>query len=186
MQPDEYLDPEIETMGQDRLHELQGAKLGNELDYLFAFSPFYQDKFQRAGIRREHFRLLSDLSNFPFTTKEELRESQAASPPLGRHMAADLTSVIRIHSSTGTTGHPSFVGITRNDARVWTRLTARSFYTQGIRASDILIHAAGLTLFVGGLPAKDAIEHLGATFVPVGTGASEKLVLIAKALRANA
>lgn len=186
MEPNEYLDPEIETMGQAHLRELQEAKLGKQLDYLLARSPFYQDKFREAGVRREHFRSLPDLIRFPFTSKDELRESQAACPPLGRHMAAGMTSVIRIHSSTGTTGRPSFVGVTRRDAEVWTQLTARSFYTQGIRPSDIVIHAASLTLFVGGLPCKDAIERIGATFVPVGTGASEKLVLIAKALGANA
>lgn len=185
MQENEYFDPEIETLSQGQLRELQEAKLGKQLDYLFARSPFYQDKFRTAGIRREDFQSLANLARVPFTTKEELRESQNACPPLGRHMATDMTSVIRIHSSTGTTGRPSFVGVTRRDAQIWTRVTARSFYTQGIRPSDIVIHAASLALFAGGLPSKDAIELIGATFVPVGTGASEKLVLVAKTLRAN-
>jgi phenylacetate-CoA ligase len=186
MQQNEYLDAEIETMGQEQVEKLQQAKLGKQLDYLLARSPFYQAKFHVAGIRREHLQSLQDLVRFPFTTKEELLESQAASPPLGRHMAVEMKSVIRIHSSTGTTGRPGLVGVTRRDAEVWTNVTARSFYTQGIRASDILIQAASLTLFVGGLPVKDAIEQIGATFVPVGTGASEKVVIIAQALGANA
>jgi phenylacetate-CoA ligase len=156
------------------------------LDYLFARSPFYRDKFAAAGIARKNFRSLKDLERFPFTVKEELRESQQVSPPLGRHMAADMIDVIRLHASTGTTGRPSFVGLTRKDAEIWTKVTARSFYTQGIRPSDIVIHAAGLTMFAGGLPAKDAIEMIGATFVPVGTGASAKVVLYAKMLHATA
>lgn len=186
MQSDEYLDPAIETLEREKLRELQETKLAKQLDYLVARSLFYQDKFRAAGIERRHFRSLSDLANFPFTTKDELRESQTACPPLGLHLAADLSSVIRIHSSTGTTGRPSFVGLTRRDAEVWTHLTARSFYSQGIRQGDIVIHGASLTLFVGGLPCKDAIERIGATFVPVGSGASEKLVLVARALQANA
>lgn len=186
MQPDEYFDPEIETMGAQPLRALQEANLAKQLDYLYARSVFYQEKFRSAGIRREHFRALSDFTNFPFTTKEELRESQLASPPLGKHIAADMISVIRIQSSTGTTGRPSFVGLTRRDAEIWTRVTARSFYAQGIRPTDIVIHGASLTMFAGGLPCKDALELIGATFVPVGTGASEKLVLVAKALGANA
>jgi phenylacetate-CoA ligase len=186
MRADEYLDPEIETMDRGQVRALQEAKLAKQLDYLLARSPFYQEKFRAAGIRRKHFRTLPDLTQFPITTKEELRESQIASPPLGRHMAAEMTRVIRIHSSTGTTGQPSFVGVTQRDAEVWTCVTARSFYTQGLRPSDIVIQAASLALFVGGLPAKDAIERIGATFVPVGAGASEKLLLVAKALRANA
>jgi len=186
MRTDDYFDPEIETMMPDDLRALQEAKLATQLDYLFARSPFYQEKFAAAGVRREDFRSLKDLARFPFTLKEELRESQQASPPLGSHMAADMIDVIRLHASTGTTGRPSFVGLTRKDAQVWTKVTARSFYAQGIRPCDILIHATGLTMFAGGLPAKDAIELIGATFVPVGTGASEKVVLYAKSLRASA
>src|SRR5262249_7262451 len=186
MSSGEYFDPQIETAPAQELRALQERKLGRQLDYLYARSPFYQDKLRSTGLKREHFQSLADIERFPFTTKEELRESQAAAPPLGRHMAASMTDVIRIHSSTGTTGRPNFVGITRRDAEIWARVTARSFYTQGIRPSDIVIHAAGLTLFAGGLPSKDAIELIGATFVPVGTGASEKLVMIAKALGANA
>lgn len=186
MPADEYLDPEIETMQAADLRAMQETQLRKQLDYLFARSPFYQDKLSAAGFRREHFRSLADLERFPFTTKEELRESQAACPPLGRQRAAEMADVIRIHASTGTTGQPSLVGVTRRDAEVWTRVTARSFFAQGIRPTDIVMHGAGLTLFAGGLPVKDAIERIGATFVPVGTGASEKLVMIARTLRANA
>jgi len=186
MRTEQYLDPEIETMSPAALRQLQEQKLATQLDYLFARSPFYQDKFAAAGLRRADFRTLDDLARFPFTSKEELRESQLASPPLGRHMAANMVDVVRLHSSTGTTGRPSFVGVTRKDAQCWTNMTARSFYTQGIRPSDIVIHAAGLTMFVGGLPSKDAMELIGATFVPLGTGASEKVVLYARSLGANA
>lgn len=186
MRTDEYFDPEIETMKPGDLRLLQQSKLSRQLDYLFARSPFYREKFAAAGIRREDFCNLKDLARFPFTVKEELRESQQAFPPLGSYMAADMKDVIRLHASTGTTGRPSFVGLTRKDAEIWTKVTARSFYTQGIRPSDIVIHATSLTMFAGGLPSKDAIELIGATFVPVGTGASEKVVLYAKSLHATA
>jgi phenylacetate-CoA ligase len=183
---DDYFDPEVETMKPEDLRPLQQAKLAKQLDYLIARSPFYRDKFAAAGLRREDLRSLNDLVHFPFTSKEELRESQQASPPLGRHMAADMIDVIRLHASTGTTGLPSFVGVTRRDAEIWTKVTARSFYTMGIRPNDIVIHAASLAMFAGGLPVKDAIEWIGATFVPVGTGASEKVVLYAKSLHPSA
>lgn len=182
----EYLDPKVETASLREIQRLQEGKLAAQLDYLFARSVFYQEKFSAAGLRRKNFRRLADLARFPFTTKEELRESQAAAPPLGRHVAADVKNVIRVHSSTGTTGTPSFVGLTKRDARMWTRLTARSFYTQGLRKSDIVIHAAGLTMFVAGLTSKDAIESVGAMFVPIGTGASEKTLAAIQLLQANA
>ena len=97
IRPDEYFDPQIETLSTTGLRELQGARLSRQLDYLYAHSPFYQDKFRAAGLRREHFHRLRDLESFPFTTKEELRDSQAECPPLGRHMAAKMADVIRIH-----------------------------------------------------------------------------------------
>src|SRR5450631_3835426 len=186
MRTSEYLDRKIETATIKVVRKLQEAKLGHELDYLFARSLFYQGKFQAAGLRRKDYRRLRDLTKFPFTTKEELRESQATHPPLGSHVAADLDDIIRVHSSTGTTGKPSFVGITRRDSKVWTAITARSFYTQGLRKSDIVIHAAGLTMFVAGLSSKDAIESVGAMFVPIGTGASEKAVMAIQLLNATA
>lgn len=180
------LEPNIETATPETLRRLQEAKLAKQLDYLYARSRFYQEKLAAAGIARTDWRTLDDLRRFPFTTKEELRDSQAAQPPLGKHLAANLDDIIRIHSSTGTTGKPSFVGITRKDAVVWTAITARSFYTQGMRRSDRVIHAAGLTLFVAGLSAKDAIESIGAMFIPVGTGASEKALLAIQQFQANA
>ncbi len=186
MRANDYLDRKIETATARETASLQQALLARQLDYLFGRSEFYREKFRAAGIRRKDFRTLHDLARFPFTTKEELRASQAAHPPLGRHIAADWRDVIRVHGSTGTTGKPSFVGITRRDAKVWTRLTARSFYTQGLRKTDVVVHAAGLALFVAGLTSKDAIESVGAVFVPLGTGASEKALTIIPLLGVNA
>jgi phenylacetate-CoA ligase len=180
------LDRKIETASLQEVRRLQETKLAKQLDYLFARSLFCQEKFQAAGMRRKDYRHLRDLQRFPFTTKEELRESQAAHPPLGQHIACDVEDVIRVHSSTGTTGKPSFVGLTRRDARMWTKLTARSFYTQGLRKADVVIHAAGLALFVAGLSSKDAIESVGAMLVPIGTGASEKALMAIQMLRATA
>jgi phenylacetate-CoA ligase len=186
MRSNDYLDRKIEMATAKQTASLQQALLARQLDYLFARSEFYQAKFRAAEILRKDFRKLPDLTRFPLTTKEELRDSQASHPPLGCHIAADWRDVIRVHSSTGTTGKPSFVGITRRDAKIWTRLTARSFYTQGLRKTDVLVHAAGLTLFVAGLTSKDAIESVGAVFVPLGTGASEKALSIIPQLGVNA
>lgn len=178
----EYLNPAIETMPAEELREIQDKKLKTQLDYVWNKPAFYQKKFEAAGLERGDIKGLDDLYRLPFTEKDELRKSQEECPPLGFHMAASMEDIIRIHSSSGTTGVPTFVGITRHDHEVWTNITARSFFTQGLRKSDIVIHAVGLTFFVGGLPCKDAIEHIGCTFVPIGTGASERVVVTAKLL----
>jgi len=181
----EYHNEKMETLAKKRLKALQENKLKKQLKYVWAKSPFYQKKFREAGLSPKDFRSLEDLRKFPFTTKEALRGSQAQYPPLGDHVAAPMEKIIRIHSSSGTTGVPSFVGITKHDQRVWTDITSRSLYTWGVRPDDVIIHAVGLTFFVGGLPVKDAIERIGATFVPIGTGASDRVVSTTQLLRAN-
>ncbi len=156
--------------------ETQLEQLRRQVAYLEERSPFYREKLAAAGVGSAALESLGALARFPLTTKQEVRDSQAAAPPLGRHACVGLDEVVRLHASTGTTGSPSWVGLTARDVETWTRLTAESFRTQGIRPDDVVVHAAGLTLFVGGLPVQDAIERIGATFVPIGTGASEKVL----------
>jgi phenylacetate-CoA ligase len=160
--------------------------LRQQLAALPARSPFYADLFAEHGIRAHAFRSLADLAGFPLTDKQMLRDSQAAAPPLGRHTGADWTDVVRVHASTGTTGTPSWVGVTRQDSEAWTEMTARAFRTMGATKQDVVLHCAGLTLFVGGLPIRDAFERIGSTVVPIGTGASEKALLALDSLGVTA
>jgi phenylacetate-CoA ligase len=181
----EFHNKVIETMNPDELQSLQGEKLRKQIQYVYEKSEFYQRKFKEGGLAPGDIQSVQDLKKIPFTTKDELRESQERDPPLGFHASVDMKKIIRIHSSSGTTGNPSFVGITRHDQQVWSQITGRSIYTWGIRPKDVIIHAIGLTLFVGGLPVKDAIEEIGATFVPIGTGASERVIFTTQLLGAN-
>ncbi|HLH68925.1 MAG TPA: phenylacetate--CoA ligase family protein [Candidatus Dormibacteraeota bacterium] len=167
------------------LEARQLALLARQLEELELRSSFYRRKLAEAGVRGLRPRTFADLGQLPFTTKEELRESQLQEPPLGAHAAVDLRAVVRIHSSTGTTGQPSWVGLTRRDVAMWTEVTASALTTEGLTPDDVLVHGASLSLFVGGLPFKDAVEHIGATFVPIGTGASEKAVMAFRTLGAN-
>ncbi len=182
---EKFFNKEIETMSAEDLRPIQEEKFLRQLDYVWEKSPFYQKKFKEHGIDRGKIRGLEDLPRLPFTEKDELRKSQEEHPPLGFHSAAPMDDVIRIHSSSGTTGVPTFVGITRHDHKVWTDITARSLFTKSVRPSDVVIHAVGLTFFVGGLPVKDAIEHIGAAFVPIGTGASDRVVTTTRRLGGN-
>jgi phenylacetate-CoA ligase len=150
--------------------------LRTQLAGLTARSAFYADLFAENGTRPEDFESLADIARFPFTEKQMLRDSQAAAPPLGRHAGIHMTEVIRVHASTGTTGTPSWVGVTRRDSLAWTQMVARAFRTMGATREDVVVHGSGLTLFVGGLPIRDALERIGTTVVPIGTGASEKAV----------
>lgn len=181
----EFLNEKMETMGQQELLSLQEKKLASQLDYVWERSPFYREKFKELGIERGDIKGLEDLPRLPFTEKDELRKSQEEHPPLGLQCAVPMDDIIRIHSSSGTTGVPTFVGITGHDREVWTDITARSLFTKSVRPTDVVIHAVGLTFFVGGLPVKDAIEYIGAAFVPIGTGASDRVVMTTKRLAGN-
>jgi phenylacetate-CoA ligase len=172
----ECWNPHVETLPWERLAELQLPRLREQLAYVHAATPFYARKLDAAGFDPTKVAALRDLAHAPFTSKDELRDSQAQHPPLGAHQGASLRDVIRIHSSSGTTGRPSYVGVTRADVAGWTETVSRVYWCEGVRPDDVVIHGFGLGFFVGGLPLKDAIENIGATFVPIGTGASDRIV----------
>lgn len=170
--------------GSDR--DLVRDLLRRQLAYDAERSGLYREVFAEAGLTPDAIGEPEDIARFPFTTKQQLRDSQATTPPLGAHAAATMTDVVRLHASTGTTGNPSWVGVTRADADRWTHAVANAFANMGCAREDVVVHGSGLTLFVGGLPIRDAIEHIGAAFVPIGTGASEKAVQAMRTLGVTA
>ena len=180
-----YWNERLETMDPERLREIQEIKLRKQLDYLWERSPFYRRKLEVHGLKPWHVRTVADLSTLPFTTKDDLRESQSAAPPLGEHEAAPLDRVIRIHASSGTTGRPSYVGITYHDWEIWREVVARVYWSEGVRPTSRVMMGFSIGFFVGGLPLHDAVEHIGAMFIPIGTGASERLVMTARDVKAD-
>lgn len=168
----------------DRMKEIQEEKLLEQLSYVFEKSAFYKAKFEKAGLSLADIRSYEDLEKLPFTVKDELRESQQLLPPLGLHAAVGMEDIIRIHSSSGTTGRPTYVGITKNDYDMWNDVMVRVLETHGITRNSIVVFAMGLSFFVGS-SMKDAIERLGATFVPIGTGASERVIRSIQDLKAD-
>ncbi|WP_010283670.1 phenylacetate--CoA ligase family protein [Bacillus timonensis] len=165
-----------EQISPQKLKLLQEEKLRKQVQYMYQNSPLYASKLDEAGIHPMEIETLEDLQKLPFTEKFEIRKSQENATDLGSHQCTDSDKIIRIHSSSGTTGRPTYVGVTKKDSAVWTDIVSRVYYTAGIRSHHKVIFAMGLSFFVGGLPLKDGIENLGATFIPIGTGASERLV----------
>lgn len=172
-----------EQYTEDRLKQLQQEKLRKQVNYMYNKSPMYREKFDEAGIHPDDIQGLEDLEKIPFTEKYEIRKSQENATDFGRHQCADFLDVVRVHSSSGTTGRPTYVGVTDHDKEVWTDIVARVYYTAGVRPHHKVLFGMGLSFFVGGLPLKDGIERLGATFIPIGTGATERLINTAQHLR---
>ncbi|MCP5265817.1 MAG: phenylacetate--CoA ligase family protein [Burkholderiaceae bacterium] len=182
-----YFSP-IEALGPDAIGEIQDRRLRAQYAYLWANSPFYRRKFEAAGLGPDSIRTRADLARVPFTLKPELRDSLKAAPPLGEHLAAALSDVIQIQASSGTTGSPSYVGLTRQDAIMWQESSARSLFACGIRPGDRVLHGFSMSKgFVGGLPIFQALQYMGALDIPIGAdGGVDRLLAAAFDLKPQA
>ncbi|WP_100962869.1 phenylacetate--CoA ligase PaaK [Bosea sp. FBZP-16] len=166
------LDP-IETASRDEISALQLKRLKTTLDHAYRNSPHYRATFDEAGVHPDDLRTLSDLAKFPFTVKQDLRDTY----PFGM-FAVPREKVARIHASSGTTGKPTVVGYTQNDIEMWATCVARSIRAAGGRAGDICHVAYGYGLFTGGLGAHYGAEKLGCTVIPISGGMTERQVCL--------
>jgi len=179
----EYWNQEMETLSPERYHEVQEKALLKQLAYVWQNSKFYQKKFGEAGVGLDDIKHLEDLNKLPFTEKAELRESQLEVPPLGIHMACHPEKVKRIYSTSGTTGRPTFIGVSRRDLEVWKEAACRAFWTGGFRPDSKVPLVVG-PFFIAASYA-DAIEEIG-TLVPIGVGATDRLIGSFQNIGANA
>ena len=176
-----YWNKEIETISSVDFEEVQLSALKKQLKYVFDKSPFYKNKFTSAGVKPENLKVMNDLQRFPFTTKDELRATQEKFGGLGGHLCAPMRDVVRVQGTSGTTGRPLFVGLTRKDINLWNELYARHAWTGGLRPDDVMINPANFTLFVGGLSECSGAEHMGITTIPApfaSTGTEKFMMLI--------
>jgi len=176
-----YWNKDLETINDEDLKALELDALKRQLGYVSENSPFYKDKFERSGVRPDDLKTLEDLRRFPYTTKDELRETQEKYGGLGGHQCAGIKDIIRIQGTSGTTGRPLFIGLTRNDVHTWNELFARHAWTGGLRPEDVMINPANFTLFVGGLSECSGAEYMGVTVIPapfVSTSTEKFMMLI--------
>lgn len=171
----------IELAPQEQVERIQLAKLRDQLHYLLDRSPFYAEKLRDAPAP-EDIGSLAEMAALPFTEKDELRESLAAVGGLGHHGAADPASLVQIQASSGTTGRPSYVGLTQRDLEVWTEMQARVFFAGGARPGDICLHAYSMSKgFIGGLPMVQSEIFFGMTPLPIGAEAGvDRLLAVAR------
>ncbi|MAM81429.1 MAG: phenylacetate--CoA ligase [Gammaproteobacteria bacterium] len=167
------LDPlhPIETASVDELRSLQLKRLRHSLQHAFNNSPMYQDMFRKHDVHPDDLNSLDDLTKFPFTTKQDLRDNYPF-----RTFATEMENIVRIHASSGTTGKPTVVGYTKNDIDTWANVTARSIRAAGGQAADKIHVSYGYGLFTGGLGAHYGAEMLGCTVIPFGGGQTERQV----------
>ncbi|NDP64131.1 phenylacetate--CoA ligase PaaK [Polaromonas sp.] len=161
----------IEQASRDEITALQLQRLQATLQQAYDHVPHYRKAFDARGIHPGDLKQLGDLSKFPFTVKNDLRQNY----PFGM-FAVPRSQVARIHASSGTTGKPTVVGYTRNDIDTWARLVARSIRAAGGRAGDSIHIAYGYGLFTGGLGAHYGAELAGCMVIPMSGGQTERQV----------
>ena len=157
-----YWEGEKECIDREILKQLQLERLQSTILRVYMNVPFYRRKFDELGIDPDSFRSLEDVGRLPFTSKDDLRMSY----PYGM-FAVPLREVVRIQTSSGTTGMPTVVGYTRNDIKNWSNLAARILTAGGVTQNDIVQIAFDYGLFTGALGLHYGAERVGASVIPV-------------------
>ncbi len=173
-------DPLHECLARPDLERLQLERLRDTLKRVSQV-PCYRDKFARAGFEPGDLHSLQDLAQLPFTTKEDLRLNY----PYGM-FAVPMKDIVRVHSSSGTTGKPTVVGYSRKDLNDWSDLVARFMTAAGVTSEDIVHIAFGYGLFTGAFGLHYGAERIGATVIPMSGGNTERQIMILKDYGATA
>ena len=165
-----YLHPELETMTRPEIEKLQMERLQQTLQRCMHTS-FYKQRFAEIGLKPEDIHSLDDLQKIPFTTKQDLRNHYSFGPS-----AVPLEKVVRLHSSSGTTGTPTVILHTQHDLDEWANAVARCLYMVGLRRGDIFQNSSGYGMFTGGLGFQYGAERLGMLTVPAAAGNTKRQI----------
>ena len=161
-----YWEPELEILDRPRLARLQVERLNASLRQAVK-APYYGRDAELQRWAASGLPSIEAIRELPFTTKENLRSDY----PWG-FLAGDQREVVRLHSSSGTTGNPTVVYHNRHDLASWANLMARSLYCAGVRDTDVFQNISGYGLFTGGLGFQYGVERLGCLSIPAGAGNS--------------
>lgn len=179
-------EPEVETRAPAEQRGIDEALFRKQVAYLFDNSAFYRDKLNQAGFRNaDAVGTLDDLADLPFTTKDELRQSQAEHAPLGAHCAAPLEKIARIYSTSGTSGVPMYIPLTQDDLACWIRTSQRTYTAAGIRPHHRVLTTYNSGPFVAGAVG-ESLQALGVNLIPVGTGNTDRLITALDRFHPNA
>lgn len=172
-----YYDPEIETISRRALEELQLERLKRQLVRCYERSPFYRERFDRAGFDPYRVKQLSDLTYAPVVTKEELRQEQEAHPPFGRFTVASAESWAEVHPSSGTTGRPVNTIWSHSDVQNIADFTARMMWQIGVRPGDIVQNGFSYGLWVAGMATHYGAQKIGCFIIPIGAQLTERQIM---------
>jgi phenylacetate-CoA ligase len=180
------LAPEVEARPWAEQLAIDDASYRTQIAYLFDRSAFYREKLAEAGFASARAAGgLADIARLPLTEKRELRATCTPDDPIGAHLCATLSEIVRIYSTSGTTGTPSYVPLTASDLDNWVTASARSYAASGVTAGQRIVSTYNAGPFVAGA-ALAAFDRIGLCHIPVGTGNTERLIRAVDLLRPEA
>jgi len=166
-------DAEHETMPRKELEKLQLERLKQVVKYVYEKVPFYRRTMKERGVTPDDIKSLSDITKLPFTSKVDFRDNY----PFGL-TCVPMDRIVRIQSSSGTTGKPVVVPYTQKDIDTWAEVMARSLACAGVTKGDVVQNAYGYGLFTGGLGIHYGAERLGAAVLPTSAGNTKRQIML--------
>ncbi len=176
-----YWQKEEECRPRQELEKLQLERLQQTLKRVANTVPFYRNRFQELKLDPDKLKSLDDLRQYPFTLKQDLRDNY----PYGL-FAVPLRDVVRVHSSSGTTGTSTVVGYSKKDISTWANLVARVLCSAGLTPNDVIQIAFGYGLFTGGFGLHYGAEQLGASVIPISAGNTRRQIQIMQDFKTTA
>src|SRR3989344_7843992 len=162
---DQFYDSKIECIQKDRIEKIQIGKF-NKLLKICKKSELYK----KVQLPSKIFSL-EEIKKIPFTTKDQLRNCD----PYGS-LTLPLSEVIEVHTSSGTTGNPVPIFLTKKDLETSNKVLARTWFCNGIRKEDVFMMMGDYGLFTGGLLNHYALTYLSVMVIPIGVSSSEKQI----------
>lgn len=164
-----YFQKEIECIDRTELKRMQDEKLVKQVKHVWDNVPYYREKMEAAGITPEDIKGTADLHKLPFMSKADLRDAYP-----DKLLAVPKKDVIRMHSTSGTTGKRVVAYYNEHDIELWKDCVARALAAAGVTEEDIVQICYGYGLFTGGMGIHGGSEKLGALTIPMSSGNTDR------------
>ncbi len=175
-----YYQPEIECASREEIIKIQNEKLVKQVRHVWDNVPYYRKKMEEKGVTPDDVKSIDDLYKLPFLSKDDLRESY----PFGM-MGVPQKDVVRIHSTSGTTGKRVVAFYNQHDIDLWEDCCARAIAAAGGTKEDVCQVSYGFGLFTGGAGLNGGSHKLGCMTVPTSSGNTDRQIMFLRDLNAT-
>lgn len=166
-----YYQKEIETASREEILRIQNEKIVKQVKHVYESVPYYRDLMDQKGVKPEDIKSVDDIKKLPFLTKDDLREAY----PYGL-LGTDLKNIVRIHSTSGTTGRRVVAFYTQKDLDLWEECCARAIVAAGGTKEDVCQVSYGYGLFTGGSGLHGGSHKVGCLTLPMSSGNTERQI----------